>query len=406
MSEQLLITDNQRQEISSIISVLAQEVSSHLQTNNELKNGLLSGLAGQLLFLFKAHQIDPNTVDEALFSEKLELLQEQLSEQSFELSSGLAGQAWVLEFFNQADREEYDPELLEDVDDLFVQALDYDPWPGEIEMVLGLSGYAPYAARRSLFSDQSKLYAVIVKGLESTATYFDNGHIAWSQPKESVYRFETDDREKAEFNLGLAHGVPGIIAALLPALTIPSLKERVAKLVLGACDWLLAHQSGHEHAHSCYGTCAEESEPTSRLGWCYGDITIALTLARAGHALDRPSYVERAREIAIHAAKRDDKSGSINDAGLCHGFVGLALIFQIVNKVIPDPKLAEAAKYWVDYSLTAYRERGLAALHSYNGMSKTHEQDFGFLMGYAGVGCGLISLLNDDVSWTDCLLMA
>ncbi|AOT10071.1 lanthionine synthetase C family protein [Pseudoalteromonas luteoviolacea] len=405
MSEQLLITDNQRQEISGIISVLAQEVSSHLQTNNEIKNGLLSGLAGQLLFLFKAHHMDANTIDEALFSEKLEVLQEQLVEQSFELSSGLAGQAWVLEFFNQADKEEYDAELLEDVDELFIQALDYHPWPGEIEMVLGLSGYAPYAARRSQFSDQSKLYSIIVSGLESTATYFDNGHIAWSQPKESIYRFDTDDREKPEYNLGLAHGVPGMIAALLPALNIPSLKARAAKLISGACDWLLEHQTGHDHAYSCYGSCAGESDPKSRLGWCYGDLTIALILARAGYGLDRPSYIERAREIAVHAAKRDDKSAYINDAGLCHGFVGLALIFQIVNKIMPDPKLAEATQYWVDYSLTAYRERGLSALHSYNGVSKSHEVDFGFLMGYAGIGCGLISLLDDDVSWTDCLLM-
>ncbi|MCF6440879.1 lanthionine synthetase C family protein [Pseudoalteromonas luteoviolacea] len=406
MSEQLSITDNQRQEMGEIITVLAQEVSRNIQTDAELKNGLLSGLAGQLLFLFKAYQLDPSSVDEALFSEKLEFLQEQLGEQSFELSNGLAGQAWVLEYLNQADQEDYDPELLEDVDDLFIQALDYNPWPGEIEMVLGLSGYAPYASRRNKFSDQSKLFEIIVRGLESTATHFDNGHIAWSQPSNSVYRFDTDDREKPEFNLGLAHGVPGMIAALIPAMEVPALKERAAKLVSGACDWLLENQTGHEHTHhSCYGSCAGESDPTSRLGWCYGDITIALILARAGQALDRPSYVDKARHIALHAAKRDDKSGYINDAGLCHGFVGLAVIFQIVNKFIPDPKLVEAAQFWLDYSLNAYKEHGIKGMYSYNGLTKEHEADFGFLMGYAGVGCGLIGLLDDDVSWTDCLLM-
>ncbi|MBQ4839040.1 lanthionine synthetase C family protein [Pseudoalteromonas luteoviolacea] len=405
MSEQLLITDSQRQEIGDIITVLAQEVSRNIQTDTELKNGLLSGLAGQLLFLFKAHQLDPNSVDEALFSEKLELLQEQLAEQSFELSTGLAGQAWVLEYLNQADQDDYDAELLEDVDELFTQALDYNPWPGEIEMVLGLSGYAPYAARRSKYSDQTKLFDIIVSGLESTATYFDNGHIAWSQPKESVYRFDTDDKEKPEFNLGLAHGVPGMIGALLPALKVPSLQARVAKLVSGACDWLLENQTGHNHAPSCYGSCAGEDEPNSRLGWCYGDITIALILARAGQALDRPSYVDRALEIALHATKRDAKSGYINDAGLCHGFVGLALIFQIVNQCMPNPQLVKATQYWVDYSLNEYRERGLEALYSFNGLTKEHEVDYGFLMGFAGIGCGLVSLLDDDVSWTDCLLM-
>ncbi|MCO7190189.1 MULTISPECIES: lanthionine synthetase C family protein [unclassified Pseudoalteromonas] len=404
MPEQFSLSTQQRDTIHTILSIMADKVSAHIR-DTELPHGLLSGLAGQLLFLYKAYEYDASLVDEALFAQKLEELQEGLDQQSFELSNGLAGQAWLLEYLNQSDQENYDPELLEEIDELFRQSLDHQPWRGEIEMVLGLSGFAPYAARRSRQSDQSALYEVIVNGLESTATHFDNGHIAWSQPEESVYRFNKDEPKEPEYNLGLAHGVPGIIAALLPAVHIPSLKERVTKLLLGGCDWLLEQQSPDSDSHSCFGSCAG-NDHQSRLGWCYGDLTIAMTLARVGQALDRPSYIERALEIGLHAAGRDEKSGHITDAGVCHGYYGMALIYQILNQLMPHPRFVQAMQYWVDYSLAQYAERGVESLYSFNGIDKEYHEDFGFLMGYAGIGAALTSLFDDDTGWVDCLLMA
>ena len=104
MPTHAIASPEQEAQIRAIIKKLASEVSQDLHTVQG--NGLLSGLAGHLLFLFNAYRIDESSVDEVLFSEKLEQLQEQLDQQSFELSSGLAGQAWVLEYLNQADLED------------------------------------------------------------------------------------------------------------------------------------------------------------------------------------------------------------------------------------------------------------------------------------------------------------
>jgi len=403
MPTHAIASPEQEAQIRAIIKSLAQKVSQDL--TNTKNNGLLSGLAGHLLFLFNAYRLDEDNIDEALFSEKLEQLQEQLDQQSFELSSGLAGQAWVLEYLNQADVQDYDPELLSEVDQLFHDALNHQPWPGEIESVLGLAGYAPYAARRSKYTDQTALYGVIVENFASVADQVGENQISWSQPENSVYRFEKDDPKKPEYNLGLAHGVPGIIAALIPAMKIESLRAPTAKLLTQSCDWLMNQQSSDTDSVSCFGSCVG-GEHKSRLGWCYGDLTIAITLARAGHALDRPSYVDQALSIALKAAKRDAASGYINDAGLCHGFVGLVSIYQLLNKLMPHPELEKAAKYWLDYSLEQYQEQGLTAFHAYNGETRKHDENFGFLMGYAGIGLGLVSVISDDLDWAECLLMA
>jgi lantibiotic modifying enzyme len=397
--------------IKGIIQELTNKVAYNCK--QEKNNGLLSGLAGQLLFLYNAHRLDSSFVNEEMFAEQLDRLQQGLPEQSFELSNGLAGQAWVLEYFNQANAEDYEHDLLDDIDCLFIKALGSLPWDGEIEMVLGLAGYTPYASRRAKFSDQEKLYEVIVNGFERNATELGNGQFTWSQPLHSVYRLDRDndiESQKAsfgsEYNLGLAHGVPGIIAALLHVEKIPGLRERAIKLLLGGCDWLLEQQNQNNEPKSSYFGCSTNGAHESRLGWCYGDLTIALTLARVGKALDRQSYVDKALEIAVHTTTRDDKSGHIVDAGLCHGSVGLVTIYQMLNKIMPHPALEKATHTWLDYSLCKYDEQGIESFYSYSSLTKSHSEDFSFLMGYAGIGLAYIGFLGDDVSWTDCLLLS
>ncbi|MCG9761621.1 MULTISPECIES: lanthionine synthetase C family protein [Pseudoalteromonas] len=392
-----------KQQIQSIVSSLVKRVESDLDA--VITNGLLSGLAGHLLFLYRASNYDDSWVDEEKFHQALEKLQNELAEQTPELSSGLAGQAWVLEYLNQYNDEDYDPELLDEIDSFFTSALDFSPWTGEIEMVLGLAGYSPYIARRARKTKQSTLFNRLVTGYESVAITIDEKQIAWSQPKQSVYRFDKENLEQHEFNLGLAHGVPGIIAALIPALYDDEVKERAQKLVVSGCDWLLEQQSHATDKKACFGSCAGD-DSHSRLGWCYGDLTIALTLARVGHALDKPSYVDRALEIALFNVDRDEHQGHINDAGLCHGFFGLVTIYQLLNQVMPHPKLEQAALRWLDYGLQKYQQSGIAALYSYNGLDKAHQEDFSFLMGFAGIGLALIGVLDDDLDWTDCLLMS
>ncbi|CAM4303906.1 lanthionine synthetase C family protein [Pseudoalteromonas byunsanensis] len=391
-----------KQKVENIIHQLANLVS----TRSESHHGLLSGLAGHLLFLYKAHEYNPDWVDETLFAQKLDKLQEELEEQTLELSTGLAGQAWFLEYLNQANQEDYEVDLLEDVDALFADALNHKPWRGEIEYVLGLGGYAPYAARRMRYSDQQALYSVIVQGFESTASRLENGHITWSQPSQSVYRLDQECLDQPEYNLGLAHGVPGIIAALLPALEIPALKSQVTELVQGACDWLLTQQIEDTDSLSCFSSCASHPHETSRLGWCYGDLTIAMVLARAGQALDRPSYVEQALKVALKNIPRDVTSGYVKDAGLCHGYVGVMTIYQALNQLMPHPQLEEVVTTWLDHALEQFEQQGLEAFYFFSGLSKSYEEDFGLLTGYSGIGLCLLGVLNDDLSWIDSMLMA
>ncbi|MEW6991960.1 lanthionine synthetase LanC family protein [Colwelliaceae bacterium 6441] len=396
-------------ENQAFINQIVKQIGASLSnvTNTTHTCGLLGGLSGDLLFLVKLSQYQPALVNENIFNNKLEYLQQQLDSQVHrpDLNTGLSGQGWFFEYINQAQGRDYDAELCEGIDEILLEALAIENWKGEIETVLGLSGIAIYAGRRQLKSAPVALFEKIVTHFEYTATQISANTQSWSQPSGSVYRFNKDHLEIPEFNLGLAHGVPGIIAAILPALKIPVLFKRTKRLLVQSCDWLLQQELAQPQNISCFSSSCNDKKG-SRLGWCYGDVTIALTLARVGKALELPSYIDKARQISLHAANRDSAQGMINDAGICHGSAGLSLIFQLLNQQLNEPKLEQAANNWLLYTLALYRDKGLPGFYMYSPLTKEYQEDTSFLMGYGGIGLCLLSALGETPDWADCLLLA
>ncbi len=384
---------------------IINHVENSLTTVNNLS--LFSGVSGYLVYLLKATEFPELTVNETIIEEQLDKLQYNLNyfQREFSLSSGIIGLGWFLEYANQSQEEDYLAELCVDIDHIIHQHLLTNYWTREIEMVMGLAGVSVYAARRQLKSDQSRIYNELVRHFEQVATYFENGTLAWNQPPYSVYRLNKEQLHEDEYNLGLAHGVPGIIASLLPALEIPEISKRASTLVVKSCDWLLRQQ--YDSVDSvCYYPSYSNGKDISRLGWCYGDLTIALTLVRTGKALNKKNYIEIARNISLRAASRDVTTTLIADAGICHGSVGLALLFKLLYAHFRENDLLQASNFWRDHTLTLFKVNGLAGLYKYNGVTKQHEECDGFLEGYAGIGLTLLSLENNQLDWTDSLLLS
>ena len=371
-----------------------------------IDNGLFLGLSGQLLFQLKLSNYKPQWIDELRFSQDVESLQQGLiqSPQEISLSSGLCGQGWFLEYLNQYQSADYYPELCVDIDRILYQTINVETWNGEIEAVTGLGGFSIYAARRARKSSQLGLFTQLLKHYQQLAIITKTKTVSWPQPYSSCYRIDKENQDKHEFNLGLAHGVPGIIAALLPMLEIYTLRQSASQLITHACEWLLEQQIGPEKINS-YFSNDNNTEVTSRLGWCYGDLTIALTLARVAKALDKPKYMAMATEISLYALHRNKDSGFIDDCGLCHGSAGLALIFQLLANLLEEPRLLDGANTWFYDVLKQYKYHGLQGLNRYCNITKVHIPNHGFLMGYSGIGLSILSALTADTDWVDCLLL-
>lgn len=390
-------------------NVILQQIINSVQSRrlNVSNLGLYNGLAGDLLFLWQTNKLQNVMVDEAKFLQKLEFLQSNIFNNLTNISfgNGLSGLGWLVEYLNQQQGNDYDPSFCEDIDQLLFNSINTDKWHGEIELVTGLAGIAAYLSRRQVKTLLPEFSDKLVSHYEELATQFSDNQITWYQPKNSRYRIDKDDTTRSEINLGLAHGIAGIIAALLPFLTDSELNQRVARLLTLSCDWLIQQSFPDKNHESIYPNAYQHTK-SSRLGWCYGDLTIALTLARVGKALDKVNYLDRALEISLHATTRNQVSGMVHDAGLCHGSAGLALIFQLLNSVFSHDKLIQSSQKWLSITFNQYHKKQLSGFNKYSIADREHIVSKGFLEGYSGVGLSIQAAINNDTSWCDSLLLS
>lgn len=378
--------------------------------------GLYNGLSGDLLFLYKlsthpfselelaTHEL---SINEERFQQKLNFIQENMNLYlgDYGISRGLSGVAWFLEYVNQQQGGDYDPDFCSEIDKILLEYLSQEQWLGEIECVLGLGSIAAYAGRRLKRNKSPELYERIVYHYEKLAIEIDEHTLTWSQPEYSAYRFNTENRKEPEFNLGLAHGVPGIIAVLTPALNIPTLRDRVKKLIVNACNWLLQQELDEPERISFFSTSVDNSNP-ARLGWCYGDLTIATTLLNVGQSIENPVLIDKAREVAIFSADKNVRQAQVVDAGVCHGSAGLAVIFKLLFLQFEEPCLLEASEYWFAYTCELYERKGKEGFYRFSGLSGEYEESFSYLSGYGGIGFAMLAMLGGDIDWTDSLFLS
>ncbi|MCL1121371.1 lanthionine synthetase LanC family protein [Shewanella seohaensis] len=391
-----------RQALCDITSALVENTEKSIE---EQGVGLLTGLAGQQLYLWQLHKKFPELASQNEFSARMTIIDEQLpflhSEPAF--SYGLTGIAWLYEYFLHG--ENYQIEFNNNTDILLLQYLEQEHWDGELEFIRGLSGFSVYIARRKNAELGLPLARAILKNLKNHWHSFNDGMGAWEVSKNSFFRFNKTTSEP-EFNLGLAHGVPSIIAALIPLLTHHELHNEISNLLEGSCRWLIQQQQASKKLDSCFSYIT--GHPCqSRLGWCYGDATIALTLLRTGKELNNNDFILAGESIALKSAVRRLESSQIQDTGICHGSAGLALIFEVITHYYNNTIISNAAQYWFEYTLEQYKTTGLDGFNAVREVDSTicTLPDYSLLGGYAGIGLMLLTAFTKETNWLDALLL-
>jgi lantibiotic modifying enzyme len=137
------------------------------------------------------------------------------------------------------------------------------------------------------------------------------------------------------FNLGLAHGIPGPLAALSLAwqagYRVPGQREAIEQL----SHWIVAHQvqdvwginwpSGVPLAESHSPELWSQLQP-SRTAWCYGAPGVASALWLAGDALEDEALHRIAVEGIEAVLRRPIPMRDIDSPTICHGIAGLLAI--------------------------------------------------------------------------------
>jgi hypothetical protein len=322
------------------------------------------------------------------------------------LYSGGAGIAWVGEHVSKLlSREPVDPD--EAMERRLLRTLSRGPWRSHVELISGLAGYGLLALERLPRAGARECLEQVIMRLDELAERTEHG-ITWRTPAELLVPWERAEAPDGYYNLGVAHGVPGVLAMLALSAAAGVAQRRARALADGAAEWLLSQRLPEDEASVFQYWIAPGQDPTpARLGWCYGDLGVAATLLVAARALGVGYLEGEALALARRAAARSPDACGVEDACLCHGAAGLGHLFNRMHQATGDPALATAARYWLERTL-AMRHSGAEGYAGFCRMSseQTGGDGAGLITGAAGVALALLAAGSDIEPAWDRLLLA
>jgi hypothetical protein len=337
------------------------------------------------------------------------------------LYGGFAGVAWTLEHLNGRlfDPEDEDPGA--EIATVLQGYLGTSPWYGDYDLIGGLVGFGVYALERLPRPGGRECIEGILARLAETSEERPDG-LSWHTPSERTGPLQRDTYPEGHYNLGVAHGVPGVVGFLGEAVAagLPGATTAAARRLLGrAHDWVSAQRLPADAGSIFPYNFAPGIEPAAtRLAWCYGDLGIAASLLAAARSAGEPAWESEALAVARHAAARPIAGSGVIDAGLCHGAAGDAHLFNRLYQAAGDgeiaTEIATAARGWFEQALALrHPGEGIGGFRAWLPMSADGMSDLGwiddpgFLTGSAGIGLALLAATTEvDPVWDRLLLTA
>ena len=277
------------------------------------------------------------------------------------------------------------------------------------DLITGLVGIAVPVLQRIADGKPSPSSEPLARGildqLERLARPMTTG-LAWHTPAEQLPDWQRKQAPDGYFNLGLAHGVPGVVAILARYLAAGVDVPRTRVLLDGAVAYLRS-VAGPIPGNRYAAWLPAYPGWTSRVAWCYGDLGVAVALMSAATATGRDDWRRDALELARGMADRTLESSLVVDAALCHGATGVGHLFNRLAQATGDAELAKAADTWFARALAMRRADGVAgfprALYTEGQLS--YEPSADLLNGTIGVALALHAAISPiEPAWDQILL--
>jgi hypothetical protein len=323
------------------------------------------------------------------------------------LYSGLTGVGWATTHLAGRLPGLDGEEDVAEIDETLCDHLQQTPWPDDYDLINGLVGFGVYALERLPRPTAAACLERVVGHLAAIAEHREDGCTWWTNPAWLPAQYRTRSPH-GYYNLGLAHGVPGVIALLGWACRAGAASTRARPMLDGAVRWLLKQQGPDGFG---YWVGPDGVQDRARLAWCYGDPGVAAALLAAARCVGEPAWECEALAIARRAARRPAEQSGVVDAGLCHGAAGLGHTFNRMYQATGEAWLAEAARSWFARALELRQPgRGIGGYAEWqpSGDSvQTWVAEKGLLTGAAGIALALLAATTAvEPAWDRMLLVA
>lgn len=391
--------------------VLNQIFTQAIITNPTNFYGLLEGNAGVALFCANYYSHNPTeNVGEVLgdYINDVVLLSSE-NEQHPSLATGVTGVAYLLRYLIKMEvLDEDELSYLAEIDQYIVASLQADFKSKNYLLLYGAIGKSVY-----LFHNLEKYASVIeqvVDFLNEIKCQDSTGKIWW-------YKFTNDPNRTEVINLGMAHGISGILMFLMKCYSHGIKKSLCESLVRSALSFVLSVKK--EDVYSLYPVgINDELNLAGRLAWCYGDLNIALIFFQASKVLNDAAYRSEGVKVVESIIKRNLLTSFINyedqnqvyDPGFCHGTAGVAYILMVLHQLSGVGELERLAHEYLNYTLLATRVK----LNNAEEVERTKEISGtpyvkapakNLIEGFSGIGLVLLSFLGKGDDWKELFLL-
>ncbi|KIO78266.1 hypothetical protein TH53_04415 [Pedobacter lusitanus] len=373
-----------------------------LERNQSADLSLVNGKLGVLVFysysfLNNTGGIDKDKIEE-LFNE---IVTAYFTEDEIDLSyaGGITGLLSVISHFKSEEKLDFFQSIVvnEIHEPIFIQAkkwIDCD----FIDNLYGTIGILHYFSQSDDTSTEVYINE-LTELLISKAINIDFNRVAF------INSFP--DRQKENFDFGLAHGMSGMLSVLLDVYeknkSISGLYSAIIKCIQYVLQSKINMEAEHGHYSFFplgYDRITQEYTLSNRLAWCYGDLNQVMLFYKAGRILDKKEYVDYGHIFGMATLSRKNEiSTGVRDSAFCHGSSGLAYLYLNLYTQSQEDNYLKAYEFWIAETL-------VLANRELDQNLNTKENINSLLDGVVGTGLVLLSsLYPENLTWSKFLFI-
>lgn len=369
------------------------------------KNMMNSSVFGQSIgyFLFRLYYnrfLDLN--EEKLHEELIEfvsyIISKPLSETTY--CTGITGFGWFLNHLYANDFIAIDESFMLEIDEVAYTSGRAAFTENQHDFLHGGLGSIFYLAERFKYNTKVEKYLLpLLDQLETLGTWTNQG-IYWREDQR--YNDDTE-KEKEIINLNASHGSASKIAILALLLKHGWQTEQVKKMLHGAISYVL-HQRISDSGLIPSRIINDTSLDLGHVGWCRGNLGMSLSIWQGAEALNNPNLKEIALAIAQRAA---EEQGNLIDAGICHGFSGMAQMNYRWYLNTNEVQFLDKSNQWLQHTLAVgTHSNGSGGFLFWDGLNGVWTKGGGMMSGAEGIGLVLLSRLMPNIKWDSMFLMS
>lgn len=348
--------------------------------------GVSDGILGLALFYYYHYLFTNN---ENSFEKIIVFLEEALNKinenyKSHKVQLEIIEIGLFLIFLNEKDilDNEQTEYFLTQLDDIIEDYLLKKITEKDLDYTVGLLKAGYYFVKRNNPTKKDLLYKCldVIKDLSIT----DNDLTYW--------KFPLRNQDNPKIELGLGHGVAGVILFLLQLYHIDFEKEQCLRILETGIKFILSQKK--TEGITWFANNAFDDEVIEYNNLSYGDIGIGYVLYKAGVILKSDIYKQEGLLILENASKfRDENRVYIKDANIIYGAAGLYSVFNFIYQLTQVNIFLETSDYWYNKIFdfgNEDQEKKWAGFNTYFNGDYEFAQ-LGFSQGIAGIGIAIIS---------------